>query len=747
MVTVAAKPQSAEKPQKPLSAHLDTFALLVLAVMGMAGLYLFRHSQHISGWDIFSLVGLGVIGMCRWTWFIVRMVRARIYLHGVFRRWRNLADRIPTADLPPMCFVVPTYKEQPWITERVFQAIAAEARSLAQPITLLVNSSGDAENAAIRAVLEADDPNYAQYIRLIQMTQKDGKRKAMADALRYLATLNLPHDTVIALMDGDSELAPGTLRQCLPFFRMFPRMGALTTDELPIVKGSYLFSEWFHLRFAQRHYQMCSDSLSRRVMCLTGRFSLFRAEAALHPSFADQLENDTLDDWLWGRFKFLSGDDKSTWFWLLRHGYTMLYIPDAVVYSIETLAGSVVDRAYQNMRRWYGNMLRNNSRAIAIGPRRIGWFTWYSLIDQRISIWTSLLTPGFLLVSIFQGNWRTTALILSWVLCSRILMLWIVFWGRDSYLKLIHFPILLITQWSSSLVKIWTQMNLAKQNWSNRGNQSISAEGTGMTRRLKLGTSRLLLCCQMFVFGVLICWLTGVLNPLWDMAGVWLNQQVASKPAIPVIEVGNYMPVSTGSAITPNDGQDDAKALQALFDQLPPDQAVQIQLPIGEIDLFQPLEIRRSNFTLTGQGVARTILNAHFAPGAQQAALIVRPSTTTAQLVRYASTPQMSSTPAQTTLQNVQIGNFSIRQPIVQGEAVQREAPLRSLVTGILLENVKDSVIRNLSAGRHPLILNRTQDISLEYVTLDDTLKDGGVVQYNTRNTQTRGLVLPASSS
>ncbi len=76
-------------------------------------------------------------------------------------------------------------------------------------------------------------------------------------------------------MDGDSELTPGTLRKCLPLFRMFPKMGALTTDELPIVTGSYLFSEWFHLRLAQRHYQMSSVSLSRKVMCLTGRFSLF----------------------------------------------------------------------------------------------------------------------------------------------------------------------------------------------------------------------------------------------------------------------------------------------------------------------------------------------------------------------------------------------------------------------------------------------------------------------------------------
>ncbi|WP_421658170.1 glycosyltransferase [Leptothermofonsia sp. ETS-13] len=558
---------TADKPQKPLSSQLDAITLLIFAVTGLAGMHFIGHPGNFSRIDIVGLIGLGVIGIFRWSWFIVRVIRSRIYLHWVFPRWRRAANRIPVEALPHMCFLVPTYKEQPWITERVFRAIAQEARTLVQPITLLVNSSGDEENAAIRAVLEVDDLDYARYIHLIQMTQKDGKRKAMADALRKLATLNLPPDTVIALMDGDSELAPGTLRQCLPFFRLFPEMGALTTDELPLVKGSYWFSEWFHLRFAQRHYQMCSESLSHKVMCLTGRFSLFRAETALDPSFAGQLESDTLNDWLWGRFQFLSGDDKSTWFWLLRRGFDMLYIPDALVYSIETLSGGVIDRAYQNMRRWYGNMLRNNGRAIAIGPRILGWFTWYSLIDQRISIWTSLLTPGFLVVALVQGNWKVAGLILCWIVFSRTVMLWIVFWWRDSYLKLVHLPILLLTQWSSSLVKIWTQMNLARQSWTNRGNQSISAEGTGSKRALKLGTSRLLLLCQLFAFGIFLCWLAGVLNPMWDLVGLWLNQKVAQQPKVQVVEAGDR-------GIIPNDNRDDAKALQALIDRLPSDRPV-----------------------------------------------------------------------------------------------------------------------------------------------------------------------------
>jgi glycosyltransferase Alg8 len=43
------------------------------------------------------------------------------------------------------------------------------------------------------------------------------------------------------------------------------------------------------------------------------------------------------------------------------------------------------------MYRWYGNNLRQNSRALGLGLRRLGLFTSIVLFDQRVSMWTSLL--------------------------------------------------------------------------------------------------------------------------------------------------------------------------------------------------------------------------------------------------------------------------------------------------------------------------------------------------------------------
>ena len=95
------------------------------------------------------------------------------------------------------------------------------------------------------------------------------------------------------------------------------------------------------------------------MLTLTGRFSFFRAEHIITHEFIRLQEADFLNHWLWGTFRFLSGDDKSTWYTLLKHGVKMTYVPDASGTTIEVVEGSGTKRMVENLRRWSGNMLRN----------------------------------------------------------------------------------------------------------------------------------------------------------------------------------------------------------------------------------------------------------------------------------------------------------------------------------------------------------------------------------------------------
>ena len=81
------------------------------------------------------------------------------------------------------------------------------------------------------------------------------------------------------MMDGDTHLEPGAISGALPFLRLEPPIIAMTTDEHVCVDGPAWIAEWLHLRHGLRDLYTSSVALSQRLLCLTGRFSVFRADA------------------------------------------------------------------------------------------------------------------------------------------------------------------------------------------------------------------------------------------------------------------------------------------------------------------------------------------------------------------------------------------------------------------------------------------------------------------------------------
>jgi glycosyltransferase Alg8 len=227
---------------------------------------------------------------------------------------------------------------------------------------------------------------------------------------------------------------------------------------------------WLDLRFAQRHMTMQSQALSRKVLTLTGRLSIYRAGAVLDEEFIGLVEEDHLDDWMWGRFRFLSGDDKSTWYCLLRRGAEMLYVPDALVWTVERIDGPPGERVVQNLLRWSGNMLRNGRRAIHLGPGRVGPFIWWCIVDQRIAMWTCLAGP----IALLGGGLFVHPVIFltvpPWIMLTRGLeSMLLYYYHRRIDLA---FPFLLYAnQLTASAVKVYILFRLPIQRWANRGDQ------------------------------------------------------------------------------------------------------------------------------------------------------------------------------------------------------------------------------------------------------------------------------------
>lgn len=419
---------------------------------------------------------LAFVGSWRYGWWSIHFIRSRIYRNYVYPKLqRDCTNLLRNGWRPSELVVVITiFKERPDTLKAVLASIFEESHLLNLPVRIFA-AVGDSQDSHDIDVALASLPVYSDRESKVYIVKQDlpGKRVALGLALRSLSRRGVEADTPIILMDSDTILLPGCLQRCLPVFALRPSVVALTTDETVTVIGPKWMQDWLDMRFAQRHLGMQSHALSNKVLTLTGRMSIFRASIVVDESFIRTLEADHLEHWLWGKFRFLSGDDKSTWYSILRDGGDMLYIPDAMVHTIEHISGNGYERMLQNFKRWSGNMLRNGSRALALGPRRVGWFIWWCVLDQRLAVWTPLLAPTFLILALAHGNFLFPITYLIWIAFSRMLVGLVLFshTGRIMW----HLPfIMFINQVTNSVVKVYVSFRLPMQKWVNRGNQTLT---------------------------------------------------------------------------------------------------------------------------------------------------------------------------------------------------------------------------------------------------------------------------------
>jgi mannuronan synthase len=552
---------------------------------GYSFLLWMRHGVHPLHPQV--LFAFGVLAFWRYGWQLLHILRAFWYSFWHYPRLRAAAAHMATRrPCPRRIFVVlPCYMEESWVSTESMQALMSNLAALPCRTTVVASVGNDQDECAIGAAWQAHPAR--DRVELVFQRQSRGKRVALGHALRAVARrYDDEPDSITVLMDGDTWLEPQTLQRVLPFFLAYSDLGAVTTNEEAFVPGQGAwYRDWFALKFGLRHVLFQSHALSHKVLTLTGRFSVFRTSIVVAEDFLQILENDTIDHWLHGRFRFLMGDDKSSWFHVLRSGWNMLYLPDVTCVSLESREMSFLRASVSLPYRWFGNTMRNNPRALGLGPWRTGWFIWMVLLDQRISMWTSLVGITGATVMAVTRDWLYLPMYIAWVALVRAVQLLIVA-AHGHRVTLRTIPIMLYTHWVGSVVKIRAWHHLSDQNWS-KGNARQAAAASGPFRRIASTGSMLL---AYLAFALLILLTHSVLKlPI---------AQLFAAEAPPAIEASAH-------GVRPDDGQDDAAALQALVDAQPPG-PVTIRLPAGQLDFAQPLVIRRDDVTLVGAGPDRT---------------------------------------------------------------------------------------------------------------------------------------------
>ncbi len=436
-----------------------------------------------------GVVGLGVLGIWRYGWAMTHLVRALAYRILVWPRLRRAADATAAiTPAPPLAIVVTAYQMPEAVLTSAFCALMGAAADYPAAVTLVMALTDSREQDQLMALYERLGAPPQVQLRLMVQDGR-GKRPALAQALRQVQGLPGAEHGLVALMDGDTLLRPESLQGLLGLFASQPKLGAVTVHNTSWSDGGLLTQEWHSLRMAQRHIMMQSQALARRVLVLTGRFSVFRGCIATDPAFIACIANDTLDHWRYGAVPFLTGDDKSTWFHVLKGGWEMRYLPDVVVDCIEpVVAERFIPHSLPLLRRWSGNMLRNVGRARQLGPRRMPLFTWWSLVDQGLSMWTALLAPvGYLLLACtHSAAWGW--LYAVWVLVTRTGYAALIGMGVGRLSP--WWPFLLFyNQIVGAFLKINTLFRLPRQSWTRqRLIRPVAGNATVLLRQYRLAT-------------------------------------------------------------------------------------------------------------------------------------------------------------------------------------------------------------------------------------------------------------------
>jgi cellulose synthase/poly-beta-1,6-N-acetylglucosamine synthase-like glycosyltransferase len=367
---------------------------------------------------------LGVLGLVRWSFWLVRRVPAVLY------------RPIPHGPWLPMTIVVPVYQEDPLI---LATAIESWLRNGVFEIVLVV----DASDLVCRQVA-------ARYPVTVIITDIPGKRDALRLGWRHAAT------ELVALVDSDTIWAPDVAYEVSKPFAD-PQIGGVGTRQS--VYGAKGFLSRITDMFLDHRYfdeNACQSYLGRAVSCLSGRTAVYRRHLLL------AIEDDFMHETFWG-VPCPSGDDKRLTTLILERGYLSYMQRSAEVWSTFPTTWKIF---FKQRLRWARNTWRSDLRAL--GNRWVYRhpFLAFTMMDKAISSFTLLLGPTFLGYAITQQKWAFVVVLVAWWQISRSAKLLPHLRRRPSSFFFVLGYV--VVSWVMALIKLYALFSIRKQRWLTR---------------------------------------------------------------------------------------------------------------------------------------------------------------------------------------------------------------------------------------------------------------------------------------
>lgn len=396
--------------------------------------------------NLFIYLPLSVIGIWRWSFWLVRRVSGAFYRPNS-KAWEQPAQRMSVS------VVTPVYNEDPVIFERAMQSWIKNG---VDEIVAVIDKSNT------RHIIEysrkyLNNPKYKTICRLI-VTPKPGKRAALCDGIETARS------DIIALVDSDTVWSDDVLKKSVPFFAN-PRIGGTTVTQR-ILNADTLANIMFDILLWSRYKEEVPFLMAtgKVVNTLSGRTAFYRKEALLNSNY-DNIHNLRHEFFLGTRG--ISGDDKRLTHLIIEQGWHTAYVPDAVVY---TPGLNSIKKFLKQRLRWTRNSWRADLRAV-----KKGWVWSHPalaifMIDRFFVPIFMLIGPVVMAFAIIQKEWLFVGILLAWWILSRFIKIFGYFRAHPK--RIVYLPAYILYGYINAIIKIYALATLIENSWATRWNKS-----------------------------------------------------------------------------------------------------------------------------------------------------------------------------------------------------------------------------------------------------------------------------------
>lgn len=393
---------------------------------------------------VLLLLPLGLIGIWRWSVFLIKKKLAR--------RYRPIPAN--TAYAPSdVTLVVPVYNENPAHFAHAIKSWIAEKPAA----VILVIDHTDHACIGVARTLAASSEVVIEPI----VTTRSGKREALVDGIRRVNT------EFVAVVDSDTFFETGALQLLLAPFTDHTIGG--TAPRQKVWQPQSVAERVYSIQLDER-YDMDMpflDAGGLTTTCISGRTGVYRRSAV-----ADKLNELEFEYFMGSRC--ISGDDKCLTRIIQREGWKVKYQDTAIVW---THAAPDVMTYLKQRIRWTRNTWRSDIKALT-DDRAWIWqnkHLAFHTIDRFIQPFTLILGPIFFFTALFAGFTVAALLFLSWVFVTRYLK--VLSHISRSPRSILVLPYYILFSYIIAVLKIYALFTVWKQGWKTRwstGRESAS---------------------------------------------------------------------------------------------------------------------------------------------------------------------------------------------------------------------------------------------------------------------------------